>query len=360
MANVLNVDFQKGFDGAASVRATFAVADDMPVTVLFGPSGSGKTTVLRCIAGLESPEIGSIRFRDEVWLDASTAVMVAPQRREIGYLFQDFALFPHLTVRDNVVYGIRQLGRAERDSRLTELSEWLGISNILGRYPRNLSGGEQQRVALARALAPRPRLLLLDEPLSSLDAPTRERLRRELRRLLKQAGVPALVVTHDRTEALALGDGLVVMDGGRVLQTGRVMEVFSQPVDLAAARIVGVETVLAATVIAVSEGIARLQIGTVEMTAVAPAEVSKDVFVCIRAEDVTLDRGGPAQSSARNRLPARVCELLSEGPLVRVVLDCGFELTAVVTRDSAKRLALAEGVEVTAVIKAPSMILVSR
>jgi molybdate transport system ATP-binding protein len=360
MADLLNVEFEKQFGSGAQVKAKFAVGDDMPVTVLFGPSGSGKTTVLRCVAGLEHPEAGAIRFRDEVWLDTSRGVAVAPQRREIGYLFQDFALFPHLTVRENVLYGIANLDRAERESRLKELSELLGIGALLERHPRTLSGGEQQRVALARALAPGPRLLLLDEPLSALDAPTRERLRRELGRLLRKVGVPALVVTHDRNEALALGDCLVVMEGGRVRQTGSVQQVFGRPADLAVAQIVGVDTVVAATVLEVSNGLVHLRIGAAQVTAVAIDELSGDVYACIRAEDVTLERGGSAQSSARNRLAARVRELGAEGPLTRVVLDCGFELTAVVTKQSAEQLELAEGVEVTAVIKAPSVLLVGR
>jgi molybdate transport system ATP-binding protein len=304
--------------------------------------------------------VGAIRFRDEVWLDTARGVAVAPQRRQIGYLFQDFALFPHLTVRENLLYGISHLDRAAREARLKELSGLLGIAALIDRYPRTLSGGEQQRVALARALAPSPRLLLLDEPLSALDAPTRERLRRELGRLLRKVGVPALVVTHDRTEALALGDCLVVMEGGRVRQTGSVQEVFGRPVDLSVAQIVGVDTVVAATVLEVSNGLARVRIGAARITAVATDEFSGDVFACIRAEDVTLERGVSAQSSARNRLAARVRELGTEGPLTRVLLDCGFDLTAVVTKQSAEQLELAEGVEVTAVIKAPSVLLVGR
>jgi molybdate transport system ATP-binding protein len=360
MADILSVAVEKRFAGGASVAAAFGVPEGALVTVLFGPSGSGKTTVLRSIAGLEQPERGAIRFGDETWVDTERGVMVEPQRRGIGFLFQDYALFPHLTVRRNIAYGIGHLGLAERETRLRELADLLGIGSLMGRYPGKLSGGERQRVALARTLAPRPRLLLLDEPLSALDAPARERLRRELRRLLLHVGIPAVVVTHDRTEALAFGDRLVVMDGGRVRQAGKVHEVFSRPADFSVAHIAGVETVLPATVVETTEGIARVRIGERELMAVAAGEVSGDVYACIRAEDVMLELGEAPLSSARNRIAARVQELSPEGPLIRVTLDCGFDLAALVTKQSAERLNLAEGVTVTAVVKAPSVHLVPR
>ncbi|MBM3774082.1 MAG: ATP-binding cassette domain-containing protein [Acidobacteria bacterium] len=230
MAGELIARFEKRFPGGPVIEASLSVGLGNPsVTVLFGPSGAGKSTVLRCLAGLERPERGSIRLRDEVWHDSASGLCLAPQRRRIGYLFQEYALFPHLTVRKNVEYGLRLRPARERRERACSMLGRLGIAELEGRYPRQISGGQLQRVALARALAPAPRLLLLDEPLSALDEPTRARLRGELRRLLLASGVPAVLVTHDRAEALELGDRMLVMIDGRIRQAAPPEEVFRAP-----------------------------------------------------------------------------------------------------------------------------------
>ena len=212
MADELIVDVRKRHAGGPEI----AIALRLPlathaVTVLFGPSGAGKTTVLRLIAGLDTPDSGSIRCGDEVWYDGARAanrIDIAPQHRRVGYLSQDYAIFPHLTVRRNVAYS-----HAARGWDIDGLLSRFELSGLADRYPRQLSGGELQRVALARALAAQPRLLLLDEPLSALDAPTRLRMRGDLRQLLASVQVPAIVVTHDRIEALALGDSIAIMMG---------------------------------------------------------------------------------------------------------------------------------------------------
>ncbi len=201
------------------------------VTVLFGPSGSGKTTLLRLLAGLEAPDSGTITFRGRPWQNLS------PQNRRAGFLFQDYALFPHLTVAQNIAYaGPRKTAAG--------LMEAFGLAEFADRLPGAISGGQQQRTALARALAAGPELLLLDEPLSALDAPTRIRMRYELRRLLLAGGVPSIVVTHDRMEAVALGDWMAVMVAGQIRQAGLVREVFRKPADRQVAESVGVENVL--------------------------------------------------------------------------------------------------------------------
>jgi molybdate transport system ATP-binding protein len=209
------------------------------VTVLFGPSGAGKTTLLRALAGLDRPEAGAITFAGETWFDAARRVHVPPQARGVGMLFQEYALFPHLTVAGNVAFGLSGRPRAERRARVEELAASFEIADLLHSRPGELSGGQRQRVALARALAPRPRLLLLDEPLSALDAPTREALRAELRQLLERTGVPAVVVTHSRTEARALGHRLAVIVGGAIRQVGPVEDVLAAPADAEVARAVG-------------------------------------------------------------------------------------------------------------------------
>jgi len=330
------------------------------VTVLFGPSGCGKTTLLRCLAGLERPHSGEIRFNGETWFDAARNIHRSPQERGIGFLFQEYALFPHLTVAGNVGYGLQRVGGEERRLRVGEMLDRFQLSGLESRYPHQVSGGQQQRVALARVLARRPRLLLLDEPLSALDGALREELRGQLRRILSAFEIPVIVVTHDRTEAIALGDRIVVMEGGRVRQSGSVPEVFARPLNAEIARIVGVETVVAGEITGVKDGLATVQVGGVTLVAVAPAGEGRQVHVCIKGEDVTLQQGKRDQLSVRNQLPATVKWLTSEGALVRVGLDCGFELTALVTRPACEELGLAAGAAVTALVKAPSIHLIPR
>ena len=195
------------------------------LVALVGPSGCGKTTVLRAIAGFEKPLDGTIEIRGRVVADAS--IDVPPERRKVGMVFQEFALFPHITVGENVGYGVHG---AERVTRVSEVLSLVGLDRHADRYPHELSGGEQQRVALARALAPRPDVVLLDEPFSNLDATRRERMRRELRRIVRATGVTALFVTHDQAEALAIADHIAVMRDGRVVQAGAPDEVYAGPV----------------------------------------------------------------------------------------------------------------------------------
>jgi molybdate transport system ATP-binding protein len=236
----------------------------------------------------------------------------------------------------------------------------LRLDGLGARRPSELSGGQRQRVALARAIAPSPCLLLLDEPLSALDAPTRDELRGELRALLLRLGIPTIVVTHDRIEALALGDRMAVMVDGRILQHGPVADVFERPADREVARCVGVDTVLAGRVVQTGEGLATVETHGLRLAAVDRG-LAGDVWALLRAEDVTLERGGGARSSARNHLPARIVSVQPEGPLVRVALSCAdSRLSALVTRASRTDLGLEEGADVVAVVKAPAVHLVPR
>ena len=219
------------------------------VAVLFGPSGAGKTLTLQCLAGLIRPDAGRIALGDRVFFDAARGIDLPPQQRRIGYVFQGYALFPHLTVTDNVGFGLREAPKAERHERVTRVLARLGLTGLERRYPRELSGGERQRVALGRALAIEPALLLLDEPLSALDAPRRHALRDELRALLSEVGTAAVVVTHDFTEAYRLADRIVVYDGGRVVQSAPRAELLWQPASEAVARIMGVRNLLTGTVV---------------------------------------------------------------------------------------------------------------
>ena len=219
------------------------------VAVLFGPSGAGKTLTLQCLAGLLRPTAGRIVVDGRVFFDSAAGVNLPAQARRIGYVFQGYALFPHLSVAENVGFGLRDRPRAEREARTAEVLGGLGLADLGARSPRELSGGQRQRVALGRALAIDPALLLLDEPLSALDAPLRRTLRDELRTLLHDWRTAAVVVTHDFTEAYRLADRIVVYDAGRVVQAAPRSELLWQPASESVARIMGVRNVLHGTVV---------------------------------------------------------------------------------------------------------------
>jgi molybdate transport system ATP-binding protein len=339
-----------GFEMDAELRAPL---DGPRVTVLYGPSGAGKTTLLRLLAGLEEPDSGEIVFRGRTWFDASRGIHRTPQERRAGFLFQDYALFPHLTVETNVEYAAPK-GAGAR------FLEAFGIADLAGRYPRQISGGQQQRVALARALAAQPALLLLDEPLSALDAAARLRARREFRRTLVDGGVPSILVTHDRMEAVTLGDWMAVVLNGRIRQTGPAPEVFRRPADAEVAECVGVENILPAEIVAREGGLLTLQVGAAQLQCLdnEAARPSAVVWACIRAEDVALSREAAPLSSVRNRINARVRSVSLEGPLARVELDCGFPLAAAITARSAGELDLKPGDPVSAAVKATAVHLV--
>lgn len=352
----IQASFTKRYARGPEIRAQNLCIDQNSslVTVLFGPSGSGKTTILRCLAGLEHPDEGSIQFDGEVWFDSAMGRIVPAKNRNIGFVPQNYSLFPHLTVAENIAYGLHGRSASEKNRAIHEVATWLGLDGLETRLPHELSGGQQQRVALARAVARRPRLLLLDEPLSALDLPTRQRLRSELRSQLLQLAIPTILVTHDRSEAAALGDQLIVLDQGSMLQVGPVAEVINHPANLAVASIVGTETVLTGCVHRVSEGLATVIVNGVELTALADGFAQDEsVHVCIRAEDVILVQNGGTHASARNRLFGTVRSLAPEGPMMRIELDCGFPLKALLTRQSCDELSLKPGAPITAMIKAP-------
>ena len=361
MAAEMIVDIAKSFPGRFTVQARFSMSVQPPtVLILFGPSGSGKTTILRCLAGLERPDRGLISCGQEPWFDAAAGIHMPPQQRRLGCLSQDYALFPTYSVEGNIAFGLGELSAVERMQRVADALALLQLHGLERRKPAQLSGGQQQRVALARAIARRPRMLLLDEPLSALDVPTRLRLQGELRHLLKQLAIPSIVVTHDWGEALALGDRMIVMHEGRVLQTGTPQEIFNRPVTADVARIVGMETALIGRVRESSGGLATVDVDGVMLHALAADDVGPDVFVCIRAEDIVLEKGETGATSARNRLSGTVRDVTAAGALVKVSLDCGFPLMAVVTRAAVDDLHLERGTHVSASMKAGAVHLVPR
>ena len=254
------------------------------ITVLLGPSGCGKTTLLRAIAGLERPREGTVRFGDvpvsgpDVWVPA--------QRRNVGMVFQDPALFPHLTVAGNIAFGLRRAERSERDARVTELLELVEMRDFADRLPGTLSGGQQQRIALARSLAPKPAVLLLDEPFSALDANLRTQLRGDVARILREVSVTTMFVTHDQDEAFVMGDIVGVMHNGRLRQLGTPAELYARPADRWIAEFVGEANVLPATA---ANGVATTALGRVPL---ATNTAVGSVSVLIRPEDVAIGTEG--------------------------------------------------------------------
>lgn len=228
---------KKGKKPGFSMNCSFDAGSDF--SVLFGCSGSGKTTALRCIAGLETPDSGTIRINDTVYFDSRKKINLPPQKRKIGYMFQENALFPHMNVRQNVEFGLKGLSSVEKTERVNEMLGLVGVEELEFAYPEELSGGQKQKVALARALAPEPEVLLLDEPFSALDTVVRLKLRRELRAIQKRLGIPVILITHDPVEAFTIADRMVVFDGGRVQQTGFPEDVFYHPKTRYVAELVG-------------------------------------------------------------------------------------------------------------------------
>lgn len=353
----LRASFSKTFPGGPTIQAAFRLPlDAFGLTVLFGPSGCGKTTVLRCLAGLEAPEEGLIQAGGEAWFRGGRAIRSAP-RRNIGFVSQDSALFPHLSVAGNIAYGIRGCSRAESRRRVAELIAMMGLQGLAERRPAELSGGQKQRVALARALAPRPRLVLLDEPFVSLDRAAAGQLRHALRKLLQDLRVPALLVTHDPLEALALGDRMLRMAGGRIVEEGEPAHLLSRHGghDGHDAQDSQMGVVVRTRVLGRVEGLLRLGAGSAELLAPDPGGDFEEAFACIRGEGVALEHGPHGPQTQRNRLVAEIVGIEPLGGLTRVRLDAGFAFEALITTWACQDLKLAQGQTTHALIKASAI-----
>ncbi len=322
---------------------------------VLGPSGAGKSTLLKAILGVLRPLGGSLRIAGDDVADAPI------ERRGLGYVPQNLGLFPHLTVRDNLAYSARARGLPPKEFQpvLDELVAATGIGALLERYPAALSGGERQRVGLVRALAGRPRALLLDEPFASLNESLRRELWWLLHELQRERELTVLLVTHDLAEAYFLAERVAVLFDGRVVQQGEKAEVYGRPAAPGVAEFLGVETLQPGRIVGARDGLAVVQVGTAELTALAASGCANEVLVSIRGEEVVLDRGG-GPTSARNVLAARVVTVRPGRPLVCVELDAGFPLVALVARPACEELDLRPGVAVTARVKAPSVRLIPR
>jgi molybdopterin-binding protein len=323
-----------------------------------GPSGAGKTSVLRVVAGLLRPERGRVVAGATTWLDTESGVDLPPERRRCGYVFQEYALFPHLSAWQNVAYPLRGIPRAERRRRAVELLERFGLGARADDRPRTLSGGERQRVALARVLARDPGVLLLDEPLSALDARTRAGAARELAAVLRDLEVPALLVTHDFAEAAQLGDRVGVIDAGRIVQEGTPTELAAAPRSAFVADFTGA-VVLTGRAGAGADGLTRVELdGGGMVWSTDPGEGR--VAVSIYPWEIAIEPPSEApHGSTQNRLAAEIVSMTTVGNRVRLGLAGPQPLAAEITTTSAERLGLRAGDRVTATWKATATRLVS-
>ena len=310
---------------------------------LLGPSGCGKTTTLQMIAGFVEPSAGTIA------LDGASLLKVPPNRRGLGIVFQSYALFPHMTAAENISFGLEMQGApwAERTRRVGEALRLVGLEDLAGRYPRRMSGGQQQRMALARALVIRPRILLLDEPLSNLDAKLREGMQIELRQIQRNLGTTTVLVTHDQTEAMALSDRIVVMNAGRVEQIGTPQDTYERPASAFVSQFLGKTNEFRAEVDRRS-GMPRLVAGSAEWP--APAGMSGAVAVSVRPEKVSFGRG------SGTGLQARVATRIFQGNhwLFQCETECG---PAIVIRQNSGESQPAEGDSVRLVWRAEDMVI---
>lgn len=321
---------------------------------LMGPNGAGKSTCLALVAGLARPDRGRVRCGSVTWCDTEKGLDLPPEEREAGVLFQDHALFPHMTVRDNAAYGLLARGTSRQDA-LRASDRWLrrlGIAQAAARRPHELSGGERQRAALARALASGARALLLDEPFAALDATTRAVVRSELIAMLREAALPVLLVTHDAVDALALGDRIAVMEEGRLTQVGTHDELWLRPRSAFVADLAGRN--LYPVTVPSGAGLKEVRAGGLAFHVLAD-DVAGQAFLVFAPSDVTLS-AGRHPGSAQNVFDASVRELRRAGGRTFVLLDAGgVAMTAEVTDAAASALALAPGRPAVAAVKATAI-----
>jgi molybdate transport system ATP-binding protein len=329
------------------------------ITIIFGPSGAGKTTLLDCIAGLVSPDSGSILLGDQIFFDPKASINLSPASRRIGYVFQDLGLFPHMTVEENVQYGTANLAPAERKRRTDEILHSFHVASLATSYPAKLSGGEKQRVALARALVSEPSVLLLDEPLSGLDAAIKTRIIKDLCERNSSHPIPILYVTHSRNEVFALGEHILVLQRGKVLASGTPQEVMNAPRHEAVAQIAGFENVFDAEVIGTDEdfGVMICQIAGTELLLEVPlahCDRGERVRVAVRAGDILLASERPKAISTRNVFPGKVVSMRRRDYLMEAVIDTGSLFHTHLTLGSSEFLQLAPGNSVWILLKTHS------
>lgn len=333
------------------------------ITILFGPSGAGKSALLDCLAGLVRPNAGKIAIGEVVLFDSAMHIDVPPQKRRIAYVFQSLALFPHLTVEQNVAYGLGDIAEQDRHARVEEILEAFRIANLRNQKPSQISGGEKQRTALARSLVAKPRLLLLDEPLTGLDAELKAAIVEDLRAWNAAKRIPILYVTHSREEVDALGERVIALDNGRVVSHGAPMEVLDAPRRKRLAQAAGFENLLSATILDLREpdGVMRVRLGESACEIEVPlahASAGDRVQIAIRAGDILLASQRPHGLSARNVLEGKILTLEQRGAMCIARVDCGVTFVAHITPGAIRALELAEEKQVWLVLKTHSCHLV--
>lgn len=334
---------QGASDSAFHLDIHFAI--DSGFTILFGASGAGKSTVLDCVAGLQQPDSGRITVSDTILFDSEQGLSLSAQRRCVGYLFQTLALFPHMTVRQNIEYGLAALDRAERNARTSEITESFGISGLLDRRSSGISGGERQRVALARALVTQPRALLLDEPLTALDVQTKSRIVDDLRRWNAFHSVPILYVTHEREEVFALGDRVLILDAGKLIADGPPHEVVGRPQFESVAQLAGFENIFDCSIITShpEQGTMTCQIAGTSVSIEVPlsrVDHARPVKVGIRAGDILVATSLPEGLSARNMIAGPIVSLRQHDVTVVAEVECGAKFVVHLTPGACQSLGL--------------------
>ena len=358
-ATTLQVTVQKVLSPAFTLDVSFTIPAG--ITMLFGASGAGKTTILDCIAGLTKPDDGRIAIGSRVVFDSTTNQNAPVQDRHIGYVFQSLALFPHLTVEHNIGFGLGNVASSERTSRIANILERFHITALRDRKPGLASGGERQRVALARALVTNPCALLLDEPLSALDAATKKSIMDDLRAWNESHSIPILYVTHSREELFALGERVIALEQGKVVAEGDPHQILSAPRKETIAQLAGFENILHGTVNAIREDSGTMTCRTGVINLEVPLghhDLGQAVRIAIRAGDILLAVSEPRGLSARNCLPGRIRSLTRKDYLIVARVDCGAEFEVHLTPAAQQTLALQEGSQVWLIIKTHSCHLV--
>jgi molybdate transport system ATP-binding protein len=366
--NVLALQIRKRLSNpGGDFLLDISFASKAGITILFGPSGAGKSTLLDCIAGLTIPDSGRIAIGGRVLFDSTERTNLPAQSRKLGYVFQDLALFPHLTVGKNVEYGLAGINavinirkdKSARRKKSDAILESFRIPHLRERRPAEISGGERQRVALARALVTDPCVLLLDEPLAALDAATKSKIIDDLRAWNAAHGIPILYITHNREEVFALGDRVLVLEDGRILADGTPHAVMAAPRRESLAQLVGCENSFHAVVTAAHEDrgtmTCRIAESNVELeTPLVRAEIGSALLVGIRAGDILLATVRPAGLSARNIIAGRLLSLAQRDVIVVVRVNCGVEMEVHLTLAARDSLQLQPGREVWLIVKTHS------
>jgi molybdate transport system ATP-binding protein len=349
--------------GASSFVLDVSIEVSPGITILFGASGAGKSTALDCVAGLARPDDGRIAVGDDVLFDSARGIHVPAPKRRIAYVFQTLALFPHLSAEENVAYGLMNLRKEERRERVKLILKAFRVEKLRKQKPGEISGGEKQRIALARSLVTEPRVLLLDEPLTGLDAELKAAIVDDLRAWNAAKRIPILYVTHSREEVDALGERVIALDNGRVMSSGAPMEVLDAPRRKKLAQAAGFENLLSATVLDLREadGVMRVRLGDSACEIEVPlgyAAAGSRVQVAVRAGDILLATERPRGLSARNVMEGRIISLEQRGTMVVARVDCGVTFVAHLTPGAVRALELTAARRVWLVLKTHSCHLV--